>query len=347
MADETVVKSLAELKAENLAEETAAIAAEKAAEEAEDAAAESADLDPPDTLPGGDDTLTGEDTIPAETAAQAEDWLKPDEGDEAIAASLKFTDGDVAKLRRKMQGRLVEKEGEIERLRRELSEAKQAKATVVPDSTAPDRDKYEDEAAYQVALTEWAVDQRLTKQNQAAQQAELTRRQEEMQRDVEQATDAHYARAVEFSKVAKITPETFQAADRNVRKAIAEIYEGAADAVTDKLISKLGPGSEKVMYYLGINTKKREEFKAILRKEPDGFAALAFLKDVQHQVASPIKRPSQAPEPPDDVKGDKSNGSGTDKPHRDYKAAHKSGDLQKAIDIKLAAKAKGVDTSKW
>src|SRR6185369_12086435 len=248
MAD---VQSLADLKKENEAAEQAAAdqvaATQKAAEEKEKAEIEADD--PPPPIPEKkepDDTVAGADA----------DWAKPD--DEQPPA--KFTDSDVAQVRRKYKGKLRETESEVERLKKENEELRKKPAAPAPTTgDKPQRDSFASDDEYQEALAAYVVDTRLASQHQTQVAEQQRRAREEAQAETEQAVETHYERAAKLAETASITPDAFKEADYRVRAAIDSVFDKAGDTITDNLIARLGAGSEKVMYNLGVNKARREE----------------------------------------------------------------------------------------
>jgi len=337
MAD---VQSLADLKKENEALEKAAAdqeaATQKAAEEKEKAEAEADDPPPPTPeKKEADDTVAGADA----------DWAKPDEEQ----PPAKFTDSDVAQVRRKYKGKLRETESELEKLRKENEELrKKPAAPAAAVGEKPQPDSYASDAEYHAALAEWTVDNRLATQRQAEAAEQQRRAREEAQQETEQAVETHYERAAKLAETASITPDAFKEADYRVRAAIDSVFDKAGDTITDNLIARLGAGSEKVMYNLGVNKARREELVALLRKDRTGLSAMAWLAELKAQLVAPAKRETKTPDPAPDVKGDKQGGAGQgNKLKREYDAAHKAGDGQKALNIKRQARGIGVDTSGW
>lgn len=338
MADEAEVLSLEELKAKNAAEEKAELEKEQAKQKAEEE-------QPEDTTPAGDETLSGGEDPPKESdETPAEDWLKP-QGEQP---QPKFTDSDVAQLRRKLKGKLKETETENENLKKELEELRKQKSQPVSTSDKPNRDAFETDADYQEALAVWVVETRLTKERQQEEEARRKRQREESIAATEEAVESHYERAASLTKSASISAEAFKEADYRVREAIDSVFEKAGDTVTDSLIARMGAGSEKVMYNLGVNKPRRDELVKLLREDPTGIKAAIWLGQLNAQLSAPSKRETKTPTPPDSVSGDKKGGQGQGgKLLRDYKAAHSSGDIQAAVNIKRQAKGLGVDTSKW
>ena len=87
----------------------------------------------------------------------------------------------------------------------------------------------------------------------------------------------------------------YQNSDLAVRQAIESVLPNQGDLVADQLISRLGDGSEKVMFYLGRNAAAKEKLKSALSNDPTGISAALYLGEVKRDIASPTKRKTRAP----------------------------------------------------
>ena len=335
------LQSLAEIKAENAAEEKAA-ANKVALENGEDDFEETEE----DAQDPEKDQPTAEETNPDdeddEEGDEKESWMKGDDD-----SSL---DSEFAKVRRKVtrkfQGRLDQAEDEAEQLRKELEQLKKGKpATQQKLPEKPSRGRYRSEEDYIEALTDWKLDVRDAQKSSNQIANEHKAKQEESDRETMDRVETHYERAAKLSEEAGITPEKYQMADRRVRAAVEAKFPDAGDAIVDKLIAVNGSGSERVFYNLGVNKARLDEFVDTLGRDA-GLATANFLGRLSEQIGTPRKRTSSAPEPVSSVSGDKRGGNMTAL-QRKYKEAMKSGDSQKAWDIKRSAKKKGTNTNSW
>ena len=128
----------------------------------------------------------------------------------------------------------------------------------------------------------------------------------------------------------------------------AQASQSQAIQITDQLISVLGDGSEKIMYYLGRNKNALNEFKSLLIDDGTGIKASIFLGKLQQRLLTTKRKTSKAPPPGSDVTGD--DAVSTVKAStllKKRKAAIKKGDLQAAYNVKKQAKLAGVDVSNW
>ena len=296
-----------------------------------------------------------------EQQKQVPDWMLSD--DQASHTEAEKSDQSVPvqtliSVRRKLKGRVSERDGEIERLRSEIETLKagtprQAPVTDTPAPAAPPRPRRDDfysaadpDAAYEAALEQWhdkRLDQRLNHIQQSHQQQQ---QQSQQQQSMQRALDQHVDRAAAIIAEGHLSAEEWTDADDYVRRSVDSVRPGEGDIVVDNFISRLGKGSEKVMIALSRNQTFMEEFRQNLRDDPTGLSAMSYLGSLKarFEVAAKSPRSSRAPKPGTQLQGDSKTGGSE---QRAYNAAHKAGDRQKAINIKMAAKRRGVDTSTW
>ncbi len=117
--------------------------------------------------------------------------------------------------------------------------------------------------------------------------------------------------------------------------------------ITTALIASMGEGSEKVFYNLGRNPKKLAELQLALQQDPNGLKAMVLLGKMSASFNAPIKKKSLAPAPAANASGDKQVSKTEKSFKRAYENAHKSGNTQKAFNLKSEAKAAGLDTKNW
>lgn len=346
MAEDKAELSLDDLKKLNKTE-----AAAEVARLAEVAAAEEDDTDDDDDLESDSDDDTSDDDTDDDDDKDddkdppAEAWMASEE--DSDADDLKFTDGDAASIRKKYKARADKKDDENDQLRQRITELENKKPTVDAMKDKPKRDDFDSEDEFHEAVTDYKIDLRDNKNNAANASAAKKQALDLRDKQVSTDLDAHYVRAHALAAKSKITPETYQAADLKVRKALEVIFPKDGDAICDTLISITGEGSEKVFYHLGVNPTKLGKFIELLKKDRNGMAASSYLGRLNAELAQPAKRVSKAPAPGADVQGG-SVGAGTDKNlQKQYKAAHKAGDVQKAFNIKKKAKAAKIDVKDW
>lgn len=350
--------NLAELKALNAAEEEKAKNPEAKPEESEVIPDEPASVDEVEEVEKPEEEESTEtDSEEGEGSesqkGEVEPWMQSEESADEEKEEAKFTDSDAANIRRKFKAKLAakeeEKNAEIEKLKREVEALKTQKAVVASpqNKEKPRRDQFNDDDEFFEALTDYKISL-LQDQGKSAQAAEERKRQiEREQAEVEAAVDAHYARAAKLAEKSGIKPESYQAADRKVREVVDSIFPQGGDAITDKLISLIGEGSEKVFYHLGVNPSKMAKFRESFMLDKTGLAASAYLGKLNAELSMPAKRQSVAPKPGADVQGDAAGKTSLRALSEQYKEALRKGDGQKAYNIKKKAREAGHDTKGW
>lgn len=283
---------------------------------------------------------------------EIESWMQGD--DQTSDAEKKFTDSDIGAAKKKLKAKLESKHNtEVEQLKAEIEQLRNAGTQVVAQTPTqpPKREDFYDnddpESAYIDALTDWKINNSQSK----AQEAELRRAQEarlqQRKAEVDSSVDRHYERAAKLSAESGIAAETYQASDLVVRTTIDSLFPGKGDAITDEFIDLLGEGSEKVLYNLGVNKSRRDQFKTLLQNDPSGLKAGMYLAELKAELSAPSKRKTRAPKPAPNLKGDTNTSSSATALEKKYKAAHKKGDVSEAFKIKREAKKQGVNTNSW
>lgn len=335
-------QTLEELRAENAAAEAAnASVPQTGADEADDTAAEGTNTT--DDLAEGAEGEEGQQ-------AEPEDWMKGDD-QESQEAGKKFTDGDIGAAKAKLRAKLEKQhQSELDELRAQL-EAQRAAAAQQP-AGRPKRDDFYDhddpDDAYAEALMEWKLSTAVAQKTAQNQQYEQQRKQLEARQKIDSSVEQHYERAAVLAAASGISPDLYQSADRKVREAIQGVYGGeSGEHVTNALIAKLGEGSEKVMYKLGVSPKALAELTSKLRDDPDGLQAAMYLGRLSAEITSPARKTSNTPAPATNVQGDANTTDVGKGLHRKYLEAHKRGDTQAAFDIRSEAKAKKVNINSW
>lgn len=283
-----------------------------------------------------------EDTTPA--------WMQA--GDDTSDDDTYLTDSDAAAIRRKWKGKLQkveeEKDSEINKLRAEV-EALKGGGQYHPTMQIkkPTREEFDyDDDKYEEALGDYyakLVKSNLESDNQKAQQQKAI---EQQQQAMSQRVDGHYERAAKLSKESGISAEDFAASDKAVRRVVASIPnfgEQGADLAVDALISQMGEGSEKLMYYMGRNTHAQAKFKAALEEDPTGIKAMFLLGEMKAKVMEPVKKVSTAKKPAAQAKGE-----GEQKSVTNWKRKYdKAKSPQERFAIRREAKKAGENTGNW
>ena len=338
-----VVLTLDELKAEN------------AAIEAEDETTPQVVEDEPEIEAVEEETeKTEEDAETSEDETEEteiEDWMKPDgHTQEDVEKEKKFTDSDIGKAKAKLRAKLERKhESEVEKLRAEVEKLKTGQPQPSTDLNRPKREDFYDnddpEGEYLEALADYKVSKSLAALETKQASTEVERKNLESKQAIERAVDRHYEEAVKLAKDSGISAESYQNADYNVRSMVNEVFPDSGDIVVDALISKMGKGSEKVMYALGVSDTKRAKLKDLLQTDTSGMSAAMYLGQLIQELGTPRKRKTNAPKPATEIKGDVEISSTGAK--KKYDEAHAKRNGAEAFKVKQAAKKAGIDVSDW
>lgn len=312
------------------------------------------------------------ENVEEETTEGAEEEIETDEGEPEKLEEWQKTEPDTEddgdkpkpekslKAKKKLKGLLNERETELteqqqenERLRLENEKLRAGSLTNQEQGQPkrPIREDFEDEYGdvdvdkYRIALDEYEdkrYDQRQAKKNASSEIKAIND-------SISEGVDAHYTRAEELVESSGINPEVYKSADLKFKKAIEDVIPNNGAAVADLLISSLGEGSEKAIFFVGNNDAAREKFKTLLSKDSSGFKAAMYLGEEKQRLKtnSPAKQVSKAKAPATKIKGDAPPSGVSSKIQKEYDKAHAAGDTGKAIKIKRQAKKDKIDTSSW
>jgi len=315
-----------EEKAARLAEEEAArIAAEQAANE-------EPELD--------------EDGNPIEPVK--EPWMEEEEGEQdPDDLSKNVPVGKFVGLKKKLRGQISERDEEIERLKRENAELAKHKPKQETVLVRPKKDDFDTDEEFDVALDKYNLNRTEETINRSRLEEQRKADQKQAHENLTEAVDGHYVRAAELIEQSGIKPEIYQAADTTVRKAVEAITPNLGDVIVDQVISILGEGSEKVIYFLGRNKAALAKFQSLLAADKSGMKAAVYLGQEKQRLTNPIKPRSNAPAPATGIKGDAPITGAEARFKKKYDAAHAKNNLQSAYNAKKEARKAGVDVSRW
>lgn len=342
--------SLDELKAQNEAEEEAAQAAEpEAVEEFLE--------DEPDNIDGEEPEI--ESGEPEDESTEAiEPWMQSDEEEQSENV---VPETELWRIRKKLKAKsrkaIEEKDEELAQLRAEIDALKQTKSTPETQKIAT-RPKYSDylsDEEYEQAMDAYESQRSQSLLEQLSQQSVKTeqQRQQELQSRraqelVEKQVTAHYERAGKMLQKHNIKPEVYESAETDFRNSLESVIPNLGNDVADQLISRLGEGSEKVIFAVGRQKAKQDQLKASLMSDPSGIEAAILLGEMKAEFKnSSSKKISRAPKPAPKVSGDANVSSSEKALKRKYDAAHAAGDVNKAFQIKRDAKRQKINTGKW
>jgi len=254
------------------------------------------------------------------------------------------------RAKRKLKGKIGERDTEIESLRQEVKDLKEQK--IIPstqDETLirPKEADYESLEAYHTALDEYE-DKRIESKFSVAQgKNKLQETQKKAIQQLNESVDKHYIRADKLIEDSGISAETYKQSDEAVRTAVEAVKPGQGNLVVDQIISILGEGSEKVIYKLGRSKALRGELMTLLSEDPKGLKAIAFLGEQKAKLLNTKGRKSSAPAPSTEANGDATLSTKERVFKKKYDDAHAKNNSQVAYNAKKEAKAAGIDTSKW
>lgn len=313
------------------------------------------------------ETTEGEEELEEGELKEGEEWQKEEteEGTEDSEDSEedKPKPEKALKAKKKLKGLLSERETELteqqkenERLRLENEELKARSLKNDPGKQLkrPLKDDFEDEYGdvdldkYREALD--AYDDQRYEQRQAAKRAEQD--EQVVKESISESVNSHYYRAEKLVETSGISPEKYKSADTNFRKVFKNLSPDKGDAVADRIISTLGEGSEKTVYFIGNNETQREKAATLIRQDPTGLKLMAYLgaENARLRGLTTGKPKTKAPAPAANANGDISIIQGTAKDSRlkkQYDAAHKKKDDDAAWEIRKSARAAGIDVSSW
>ena len=313
----------------------------------EDAVEETTEAEEAESEESGDQEEAGEEVEGEEADANDEEtelYLAVEEDEVEASDSV-----PVAKhidLKRKLKGTIKEQNEEMEQLKRENAQLKQQKVVDVPKPVRPNPDSFGTTAEFNGALDTY--EQELIQFNATVIQQTATHKAkvEALQKKVEASVDAHYTRAEELVKKAKIEPEVFQQADVKVKQALEELVPGKGEATFNHLISMVGEGSEKVALYLGRNKKALQGFTDSLKEDSSGLNAMFYIGKLSEKLNGNVSKTSRAPKPVKRLKaGEQTVRASTSL--KKYNEAHRKGNGSQAYQLKKEARAAGVDVSNW
>lgn len=326
--------------AAKLAEEEAAAATEAAKVAAEEeAAAAAAAAAKPELDEDGNPIVPDKELWMEEEEEGEQD---PDDPSKQVPV------GKFVSVKKKLKGQISDRDEEIERLKKERDDAlklkPKEKETVL---IRPKRDDFDTDELFDEAFDTYSQSRTAETITRSRLEDQQKAGQKQAQEELTEAVDGHYDRAATLIEKSGIKPEVYQAADTTVRKAVEAVTPNLGDIIVDQVISILGEGSEKVMYFLGRNKAALAKFQNLLESDKSGMKAAVYLGQEKQRLTNPLKLKSTAPDPVTGIKGDAPATGVEAKFKKKYNAAHKGNNSQAAYNAKKEAKAAGVDVSSW
>lgn len=251
----------------------------------------------------------------------------------------------------KLKGQISERNDEIEQLKAEIESLRNSKTPQDTDTLRmPTLEEHDhDEEKYQEAMAKWSQDVAKQTFGSISQTEEQKRRAQAEVERVQTDVNNHYERAQKLVNENSIKPEVYQEADRAVRGAVENALPNAGDKTVDALISLVGDGSEKVLFYLGRNQAALNQFQSLLINDPSGLRASVFLGSLKEKVNGTVRKRSQAPAPAPDANGGTGSVSAENEPamKKKYNSLMDKGKSGEAFKVFRAGRRAGFDVKKW
>ena len=351
MAERAESMTLDELKAQNAADEAAetAHADENDLDEGDLEGSPQELEEKPEDKPAEDETGETEgDADPADEEtgeSKAEDWMQ---GDETPAEDT-VSNADAAAIRRSIQAKANKKleaaDSELKTARARIAELEGKTSAVKTELVRPKRDDFFEEddpdLAYELAIEDYLLKKVEAKQAAGSAAENQKAAQAKQAQAVEEGENAHYDRAARLVAESGIKAETYQAADLAFRTAIDSVIPGAGDNIAAAFISKLGEGSEKVVFNLGVNAQRRAEFTQLLREDGTGLQAGMYLAELKATLLTPKNQQTRAPKPAPKMNGDATENSSIKALKKRYKSAATD---QERYEIRQKGRQSGVSS---
>ncbi len=325
-----MAKTLAELKAENAEKES------KEAEVVEEVPEVQEVIEQKEEQPEQQEKPEGE-----ETERELEPW-------EVINEDKETSDNvplkTLLKTKKKFKLRLSDKDTEIEKLRTENEQLKSQPVNV--KLKRPVEYDFDTDEEYHKALDEYDNQRFNDIENRRIERENIARIKDQNQK----AVDSHWERAEELVEKSGIDPDNYKNADAKVRSAMDAIAPKRGDLIVNDIITKMGKGSEKVLFYLGRNESDLAVAQKKLIDDPLGLSLAFHLGGLNKKLSKPRKQTTNAPSPAPNLNGGGGGDTGTADEKafkKKYDELSKKGYSQEVYNIKKEAKAAGVDVSRW
>jgi len=278
---------------------------------------------------------------------EQEPWMKEEDGEQDPDPSKQVPVSKFVSVKRKLKGQISERDEEIEQLKLENAELSKHKPITETTLVRPKRDDFDTDEEFDEALDIYNQSRTTEAINRTRIEDDKKAEQIQAQDKLTEAVDGHYERAETLVEESGIKPEIYKAADTTVRQAVEAITPNLGDVIVDQVISILGEGSEKVIYFLGRNKTALAKFQSLLASDKSGMKAAVYLGQEKQRLTNPVKLRSNAPDPVTNIKGDVPLTGAAAKFKKTYDAAHGKNNLQQAYNAKKEARAAGVDVSQW
>jgi hypothetical protein len=252
------------------------------------------------------------------------------------------------KVKHKLKAKIGEKDELIATLREENEQLK-VQPVAPMELNPPKRPRASDfgtDDEFETAMDSYEDQNREFMTKAASHNTVQTQKVQQQENETTQAVDDHYTRAETLVQENSINPDVFKKTDLMVKSIIESVMPKAGEQVFNHLVSLVGDGSEKTMFFLGRNKAAQHEFHSLLAQDKTGLKAALYLGRITERIGGAKNQSSRSPKPATNLQGDVKTSAQGSALYRKW--ANASGkDPQKAYNLKKEAKAKGIDTSSW
>lgn len=289
-----------------------------------------------------DQTL--ETDLENEETPELEEWQKVE--DEEAEADYQVDGKLHQNMKSKFKSRIVKRDEELEKLRAENEALKAKREKANEPLTRPKIGDFngDDEAFYE-ALDDYNDKRTIETINRSKIETTQTQAQQQAKQKQAERVNDHYSRMDNLITEHKMPEDKVLAADKIIKGAFETVSPGSGELIAEQIFAVLGKGSEKVAYSLSVNPARMNQVIDLFKKDPSGLRLASYLGSLKAQLTNPKKPRTKAPDPAADLHGDEKPTALTG--GKFLKAYKKADEGQARYDIKKAAKAAGVDTSKW
>ncbi|NTU49508.1 MAG: hypothetical protein HGA87_01195 [Desulfobulbaceae bacterium] len=256
----------------------------------------------------------------------------------------------LVKLKRKLKGKIEDRDDEIAQLKAQLEELKrppQTASSVIQPPKRPRNLDFNTDEEYEEAMDRYEEAKLIYQTNFIGQNQDQIKRVQQRNQTVEQNVEKHYERAAKLVESTGIKPEIYQHADAAVKQVINAVQPGKGELIFNELVDMVGEGSEKTFFYIGRNKQAQNEFLSLLTEDPTGLKASIYLGRITERISGAKNQSSRAPAPSAQLRGDDASNSKGSALKRKYEQAQSRNNPQEAYNLKKQAKKQGLDTSKW
>lgn len=264
-------------------------------------------------------------------------WMLEEEADPQISAE---TVPLSALMKQKHKGR--EKDAEIEELKKQLTEQRQAPQGQQPaERPKMPRDKdFDTDDDFEAAMEQFHYD--VANFNASASSTSMVAQQQETARVQarDTAVNGFIERADAVVVKHKIKPEIYKGALDNVQGIIENAFQHLGGNAFPEFLSKLEDGDETTLYQIGRNKGQQDKLASLLRDDPSGIKAFQHIARLTGKNLGAKTKTSLAPKPAAKAKGDTNAVPANETAWR--KKYDKAAEGQERYNVKQAAKAAGV-----